>query len=107
MRVVEKVHHALAETLRPGDIAIDATAGNGHDVVMLAQLVGASGKVHAFADPDSTSGYAVPHFIVDTPDGGGKFSLVPDHIDGRDGDDLLINLFKYLSTPQTPQREIY
>ena len=48
MRVVEKVHHALAETLRPGDIAIDATAGNGHDVVMLAQLVGASGKVHAF-----------------------------------------------------------
>ena len=48
MRLVEKVHHALAETLRPGDIAIDATAGNGHDVVMLAQLVGASGKVHAF-----------------------------------------------------------
>lgn len=48
MRMVEKVHHALAETLRPGDIAIDATAGNGHDVVKLAQLVGASGKVHAF-----------------------------------------------------------
>ena len=32
MRLVEKVHHAMMETLRPGDIAIDATAGNGHDV---------------------------------------------------------------------------
>jgi len=41
-----------------------------------------------------TSGYAVPHFIVDTPGGGGKFSLVPDHIDGRDGDDLLITNYE-------------
>ena len=41
-----------------------------------------------------TSGYAVPHFIVDTPDGGGKFSLVPAHIDGRDGDDLLITNYE-------------
>lgn len=41
-----------------------------------------------------TSGYAVPHFIVDTPDGGGKFSLVPDHIHGRDGDDLLITNYE-------------
>ncbi len=48
MRLVEKVHHAMMETLRPGDIAIDATAGNGHDVEALAHLVGNSGKVYAF-----------------------------------------------------------
>ena len=48
MRLVERVHAALAEVLRPGDFAIDATAGHGNDVEFLAQLVGDSGKVHAF-----------------------------------------------------------
>ncbi len=48
MRLVERVHAALAEVLRPGDLTIDATAGNGRDVAFLAELVGASGKVHAF-----------------------------------------------------------
>ncbi|MFP6901115.1 MAG: class I SAM-dependent methyltransferase, partial [Opitutales bacterium] len=48
MRLVEKVHAELAKALRPGDLAIDATAGNGHDVAYLAALVGESGKVHAF-----------------------------------------------------------
>ena len=31
-----------------GDICIDATAGNGHDTLLLAELVGASGRVIAF-----------------------------------------------------------
>ena len=48
MRMVEKVHRAMMETLRHGDIAIDGTAGNGHDVEALARLVGNFGKVHAF-----------------------------------------------------------
>lgn len=44
---------ALAQDfLRPlftdGDIAIDATAGNGHDTAFLAECVGASGRVLAF-----------------------------------------------------------
>lgn len=38
----------LAALLRPGDLAIDATAGNGHDTVFLAQQVGPAGHVHAF-----------------------------------------------------------
>jgi len=43
----------LAQTLlrgeiREGDIVIDATAGNGHDTVFLAGLVGESGRVLAF-----------------------------------------------------------
>ena len=41
-------HHRLAEVLAPGDSAIDATAGNGHDTLFLAQAVGAPGEVHAF-----------------------------------------------------------
>ena len=31
-----------------GDICIDATAGNGHDTLLLAELVGASGSIIAF-----------------------------------------------------------
>lgn len=38
----------LREVIREGDIAIDATAGNGHDTVFLAECVGASGRVLAF-----------------------------------------------------------
>ncbi|MFP6901690.1 MAG: class I SAM-dependent methyltransferase [Opitutales bacterium] len=45
---METIHQALAKILRPGDLAIDATAGNGHDVAFLAQLVGESGQVSAF-----------------------------------------------------------
>ncbi len=41
-----------------------------------------------------TSGYAVPHFIVDTPNGGGKISLDPDYVQARDGDDLLITNYE-------------
>ncbi len=31
-----------------------------------------------------TSGYAVPHFVVDAPGGGGKIPLLPDYWQGRD-----------------------
>ncbi len=41
-------HARLAEHLSPGDIAIDATAGNGHDTLFLARRVGPEGQVHAF-----------------------------------------------------------
>lgn len=34
--------------MRPGDTAVDATMGNGHDTLFLARLVGDGGKVHAF-----------------------------------------------------------
>lgn len=38
----------VGECLREGDVAIDATAGNGHDTEFLAGCVGASGRVLAF-----------------------------------------------------------
>lgn len=34
--------------IRPGDLVIDATAGNGHDTLFLAERVGPTGKVLAF-----------------------------------------------------------
>ena len=38
----------LREILRDGDLVIDATAGNGHDTLFLADCVGQSGRVLAF-----------------------------------------------------------
>jgi lysine 2,3-aminomutase len=41
-----------------------------------------------------TTGYAVPTFVVDAPGGGGKIPLIPDHVVGRAGDDLLLRNFE-------------
>ncbi len=38
----------LHQVIQEGDTVIDATLGNGHDTVMLAELVGPSGKVYGF-----------------------------------------------------------
>lgn len=45
MRLTELVHDRLKAQLRLGDFAVDATAGNGHDTVLLAKLVGTEGRV--------------------------------------------------------------
>ncbi|MDN7246063.1 class I SAM-dependent methyltransferase [Planococcus shenhongbingii] len=47
-RVLPFTKSLLEQTVRPGDIVIDATAGNGHDTYFLAGLTGESGKVFAF-----------------------------------------------------------
>ena len=41
-------HDWISRVVSPGDAVVDATAGNGHDTVFLARLVGPSGQVHAF-----------------------------------------------------------
>ena len=46
-KATQWVHALLNERLGPGDIAIDATCGNGHDTLHLARLVGPSGRVVA------------------------------------------------------------
>jgi predicted methyltransferase len=38
----------LKDRLQPGDIAIDATMGNGHDTLFLTQCVAPGGRVFAF-----------------------------------------------------------
>ena len=48
LSLVQQAHRVIAEVLRPGDIAIDATAGNGHDTLFLANCVGGVGKVYGF-----------------------------------------------------------
>jgi predicted methyltransferase len=45
---VQWSHHFLQSTVQSGDWVVDATAGNGHDTLFLAHLVGAAGRVFAF-----------------------------------------------------------
>lgn len=46
--LVQQAHAALGEILTAGDLAIDATVGNGHDTLFLARAVGAGGTVYGF-----------------------------------------------------------
>jgi len=49
--VVKPLHMAkkfISSCIQEGDLAVDATAGNGHDTLFLASLVGDSGKVISF-----------------------------------------------------------
>lgn len=38
----------IGQAVLPGDAALDATMGNGHDTLMLCEAVGPAGKVYAF-----------------------------------------------------------
>jgi lysine 2,3-aminomutase len=40
-----------------------------------------------------TTGYAVPTFVVDAPNGGGKIPLAPDYFVGYEEGDLLLQSF--------------
>ena len=47
-----------------------------------------------------TTGYAVPQYVVDAPGGGGKIPLLPDYLQGRQDDFVLLknyegNIYKY------------
>ncbi|SFS77268.1 class I SAM-dependent methyltransferase [Marininema halotolerans] len=46
--ILSFTHTLVKDSLFPGAIAIDATAGNGHDTLFLAQSVGEEGQVIAF-----------------------------------------------------------
>ncbi len=53
-RALQEAHDWLVQVVRDGDTVVDATMGNGHDTVFLAQLVGETGMVAAFdIQPDA------------------------------------------------------
>jgi len=41
-----------------------------------------------------TSGYAIPHFVIDAPGGGGKIPLLPEYYQGREGDYVVMKNFE-------------
>ena len=47
-RILPFARLLLEKAVKPGDIAIDCTMGNGHDTVFLANLTGPDGHVYSF-----------------------------------------------------------
>ncbi|WP_042354716.1 tRNA (mnm(5)s(2)U34)-methyltransferase [Bacillus rubiinfantis] len=47
-RILPFAKTLLQKAVKNGDIVVDATIGNGHDTVFLAELVGEHGKVYGF-----------------------------------------------------------
>lgn len=41
-----------------------------------------------------TSGYAVPHYVIDAPGGGGKIPILPEYVVGRDDQGLILQNFE-------------
>lgn len=41
-----------------------------------------------------TSGYAVPHYVIDAPGGGGKIPLLPDYYQGKEGHNIHLKNFE-------------
>lgn len=48
LRAAEFSHLVLGNLIKPGQIVVDATAGNGNDTLFLAKMTDSSGKVYAF-----------------------------------------------------------
>jgi predicted methyltransferase len=46
--VTELAHLIVRQSIKTGEIAADATVGNGHDTLLLAELVGPNGHVFGF-----------------------------------------------------------
>ncbi len=46
--LTQEAHSLIKQKLHSGDIAIDATVGNGYDTLFLAKQVGTTGKVYGF-----------------------------------------------------------
>lgn len=47
-RVLQYAQTLLMQSIENGEVAVDGTAGNGHDTLFLSQLVGEGGHVYAF-----------------------------------------------------------
>jgi lysine 2,3-aminomutase len=55
-----------------------------------------------------TSGYAVPHYVIDAPGGGGKIPLLPEYYVGREGSEVLLKnyegkLYRYPDVTLEPE----
>lgn len=82
------VHALLTARVRPYYLyQCDPIAGSSHFRTPVQRGVDIIRSLRGF-----TSGYAVPHFVIDAPGGGGKIPVAPDYIEGsQDGALLLRN----------------
>ncbi len=63
-RVLQYAQQLINDAVEEGDTVVDATAGNGHDTLFLARLVGDEGQVYAF-DVQKSAVDATLHRLLD------------------------------------------
>ena len=79
-------HHLLRMRVRPYYIyQCDPISGSNHFRTPVEKGLEIIRGLRGF-----TSGYAVPTYVIDAPGGGGKIPLMPNYVEGREGDDLLL-----------------
>eukprot|EP00879_Flechtneria_rotunda_P019227 GHRR01020188.1.p1 GENE.GHRR01020188.1~~GHRR01020188.1.p1 ORF type:complete len:220 (+),score=80.15 GHRR01020188.1:216-875(+) len=70
-RLTTAAQMVWAQVLQPGDIAVDATCGNGNDTLFLAQLVGPTGTVYGIdlqaSAVESTKDFLQQHLAAAKP----------------------------------------
>ncbi|RYD64173.1 MAG: methyltransferase domain-containing protein [Verrucomicrobiaceae bacterium] len=96
-RPTARAHREIAAVLREGDLAIDATAGNGHDTVFLAKLVGEAGKVIAFdvqeqAIASTRDRLTAENLLERAKLVHGSHSLIPEHAAAGSTSAVMFNL---------------
>ncbi|MBN2579740.1 MAG: KamA family radical SAM protein [Pirellulales bacterium] len=83
-------HRLLMMRVRPYYLyQCDPIAGSAHFRTPVARGLEILEGLRGF-----TTGYAVPHYVIDAPGGGGKIPLQPNYVVGRDGDDLLLRNYE-------------
>ena len=90
LATLKKLFHALLKIrVRPYYLyQCDPISGSSHFRTSVDKGLELIGQMRGY-----TTGYAVPHFVVDAPGGGGKIALLPDSVVGRDGADLVLRNF--------------
>ena len=66
LRATELAHLLMLQSVEPGDRVVDATVGNGHDTLFLAELVGPRGRVFGF-DVQEAALAATAERVVELP----------------------------------------
>ncbi|MBN1983817.1 MAG: KamA family radical SAM protein [Chitinivibrionales bacterium] len=84
------VHKLLKIRVRPYYLyQCDPIAGSAHLRASVARGLDIIKGLRGF-----TSGYAIPHYVIDAPGGGGKIPVSPNYTIGYEGDTLLLRNFE-------------
>jgi len=84
------VHKALMSRVKPYYIyQCDPIPGSSHFRTPVSKGLEIIQGLRGF-----TSGYAIPHFVIDAPGGGGKIPLLPEYYQGREGDYVVMKNFE-------------
>lgn len=84
------MHKALLSRIKPYYIyQCDPIPGSSHFRTSVSKGLEIIQGLRGF-----TSGYAIPHYVIDAPGGGGKIPLLPEYYQGREGDYVIMKNFE-------------